>query len=85
MSWTQLISYGSGLAFVAPDLDGPTLLGTTLAVNLANAIMCRIMGRNNGHHPWLWFALGLTGGVWAVAALSVLPRRAGPQTPGPLP
>jgi ABC-type transport system involved in cytochrome c biogenesis permease subunit len=82
MTWTQIISYGSGLAFVAPDLDKGTLLGTTLVVNLCNAFMCRVIGRNNGHRPWLWFGLGLTGGVWAVAVLSVLPRRVSSGSPG---
>ena len=69
------------MAFVAPDLDGSTLLGTVIAVNLCNAFMCRVMARNHGHPPRWWFGLGLIGGVWAVAVLSVLPRRAPAQMP----
>lgn len=82
MTWSQLLGYGSGLAFVAPDLDWPALLGTAVAINLCNAFMCRVIARNAGHSPLRWFVLGLTCGVWAVAAVSVLPQRAPEQTPG---
>jgi hypothetical protein len=37
--------------------------------------MCRLFASNNGYPKNLWTALGLVGGLWAVAVLIVLPRR----------
>jgi len=80
-----LLGYLSGLAFVAPDLDLATLAGTTLVLHTCDAIMCRLFAHNNGHPKNLWTLLGFTGGLWAVAVLILLPRRAGrPPAPRPL-
>ena len=70
------LGYLTGLHFVAPTpLDLPTLLGTAALVNTCDAIVCRIVARNNGHPPKLWLALGFVFGVWAVAAVLVAPKR----------
>ena len=66
----------TGLAFVAAPLDWPTLLGTTFVVNVCDAIVCRVIARNNGRPTRRWFVLGLVFGVWAVAALLLAPTRA---------
>jgi hypothetical protein len=81
-----MIAYLSGLAFVAPDLAGPSLLGTALALHICYAIMCRLFAHNNGYPKGLWTVLGFMGGLWAVAVLILLPRRAAaPPPPHPLP
>ena len=79
------LSYLSGLGFVAPGLALPALVGTALALHVCDAIMCRLFAHNNGYPKNLWTLLGLIAGLWAVALLVVLPRRAGPPPPHPLP
>jgi len=76
MTLATALGYLTGLAFVAPHLDLPTLLGTALALHLCDAIMCRLFAVNNGYPKNLWTALGLIAGLWAVAVLILLPRRA---------
>jgi hypothetical protein len=79
MSGTSLLELATGLVLVAPGLPPATLLGTALAVNVCNAIVCRVLALNNGYPKRLWTALGFVGGVWAVALLLLLPRRTEPS------
>ena len=86
MTLATALAYLTGLRFVAPDLELPALLGTALALHLCDAIMCRLFAHNNGYPKNLWTALGFVAGLWAVAVLILLPRRAGaPPAPRPLP
>jgi hypothetical protein len=48
---------------------------------VCDAIMCRLIAHNNGHPKNLWTLLGLIAGLWAVAVLILLPRRAEPPAP----
>ena len=85
MTLVTALSYLSGLGFVAPELAPATVVGTALALHVCDAIMCRLVAHNNGHPKTLWTALGLIAGLWAVAVLILLPRRAGaPASAGPL-
>jgi hypothetical protein len=77
MTFATVVSYLSGLAFVAPDLPLPALLGTALGLHVCDAILCRLFAYNNGYPRNVWTALGLIAGLWAVAVLIVLPRRSG--------
>jgi hypothetical protein len=72
------LSYWSGLAFVHPELDLSTLLGTMLLIHTCDAIMCRLFARNNGYPRNLWTVLGFVGGIWAITVLILLPRREPP-------
>ncbi len=72
-----LLSAVSGLRFVAPALDAPTILGTGVVVQICHGILCRIFAHNNGYPKNVWTLLGLIGGLWAVALLILLPRRGG--------
>lgn len=65
----------SGLEFLAPDLPLGTLVPTLLVVNTCDAFMCRLFARNNGYPPLAWWGIGLVFGIWAVAALILLPKR----------
>jgi hypothetical protein len=77
MDWLRLtIGYLTGLQLFAPEpLPWGTLLATGLVVNLCDAIVCRIVARNGGRPPRLWFGLGMVFGVWAFAALMLSPKR----------
>ena len=86
MTLATFLGYWSGLAFVAPDLGLPALVGTTLALHVCYAIMCRLIAHNNGYSKATWTLLGLIGGIWAVAVVVLLPRRvAAPPPVRPLP
>lgn len=80
------IAWWTGLALATPALPLETLLGTGLALHLCDAVLCRVFARKNGYPPTLWTVIGLVGGLWAVAALILLPRRDGtPIVKGRLP
>ncbi|HZP42582.1 MAG TPA: hypothetical protein VFD84_13880 [Candidatus Binatia bacterium] len=85
MTLTAVLAYWTGLGFVAPDLELPALVGTAIAVNVCNAIMCRLFAHNNGYPKNLWTVLGFVAGVWAVAVLVLLPARRRPAPPGDRP
>jgi hypothetical protein len=82
MSLETLIGYWSALAFVAPPMPLPTLIGTALGLHICDAIMCRLFALNNGYPKNVWTVLGFIGGIWAVAVLILLPRRDGPEPSG---
>jgi len=65
----------SGLALLKADLPLDILVPTMLMVNVCDAIMCRLFAHNNGYPKNLWTAIGLMFGLWAVAALIVMPKR----------
>lgn len=75
MSFEEFLGYFTGLRVLGGNLSFPTLVGTALAVHLLDGIMCRLFARNNGYPKNLWTALGLVFGVWALAALVLLPKR----------
>jgi len=83
MTMLSVLSYLSGLGFVAPDLDPPTLFGTALALHVCDAIMCRLIAYNNGYSKNLWTLLGFIAGLGAVAVLILLPPRAAAPPPPP--
>lgn len=70
------LGYLTGLQLVtSTPLDWSTLIATGLLVNTCDAIVCRLVARNNGYAPRLWTGLGFVFGVWAVAALMISPKR----------
>ena len=86
MMLATILGYLSGLQLVASHLDAATLTGTALVVLVCDGIMCRLIAHNTGYPKTLWTILGLIGGLWAVAVLILLPRRAvTPASPGKLP
>jgi hypothetical protein len=74
MTLSTVLSYWSGLAFVAPQLPWPTLVGTLLILHACDAVVCRLLAHNTGRPPARWTLIGFVGGLWAVAALLLLPR-----------
>lgn len=76
MRWAETLSSFYGLHWVAGDLEPVTVLLTLLVINICNAIMCRLFAHNNGYNKNWWTGLGFVFGIWAVAVLIVLPKRA---------
>ncbi len=77
MELALALGYLTGLRFLAPyPLDLPSVVATGAVVNVCDAVMCRLVARNNGYPPRLWTALGLVFGLWAVAVCILLPKRA---------
>ncbi len=62
----------SGLAFVAPELELPARISTSLAMLLTYGIICRIFAKQAGRSAAAWLAAGLLGGVFATALLLFL-------------
>ena len=78
MTLETALGYLSGLRWVAPHLDLPALVGTTVLLHACHGVMCRLFARNNGYPRKAWTLLGCTFGIWAVACLILLPRRTAP-------
>jgi hypothetical protein len=77
MTFATFLSYWSGLAFVAPELPWPTLVGTVIGMHICDAIMCRLLAHNGGYPKTAWTIVGFIGGLSAVIVLLLLPRRSG--------
>ena len=56
-----------------------SLRDTALTMPAWAAIMCGLFAHNNGYSKRLWTALGFLCGIWAVAILILLPKRARPN------
>jgi hypothetical protein len=76
VTWDVVLGYVTGLRIISPDITAATLLRTTIIVHITDAILCRLFAHNNGYSKNLWTTLGLVFGIWAVAVLLVLPKRA---------
>jgi hypothetical protein len=76
VSWYLALAYLSGLRWINPQLDAETLVRTALVVHICDAVLCRLFAHNNGYSKNLWTALGFVFGLWAVAVLLILPKRA---------
>lgn len=76
MSWDVALAYLTGFRWIAPHLDAATLLRTVLVVHIGDAVLCRLFAHNNGYSKNLWTLLGFVFGLWAVALLLLLPKRA---------
>jgi len=75
VSFEVLVGYFTGLRVLGGNLSFSTLLGTALVVHLLDGIMCRLFAHNNGHPKNLWTVLGFIFGIWAMAALVLLPKK----------
>lgn len=76
MDFYHLFGYLSGLLLIKPDMDGFTLLRTGLLVHLLDAILCLVVASQNGRAKFPWTLAGLILGIWALAAIFLLPARA---------
>jgi len=80
MSLHTLLGYFTGLYFINPDLTGVMLWRTAGLVHLLDAILCGLIARSSGRNRVLWTLAGLMLGIWALAAIFVLPVKRAPVT-----
>jgi hypothetical protein len=76
VSWDVALGYLTGLRWIDPQMDPATLVRTALVAHTCDAVLCRLFAHNNGYSKNLWTGLGFFFGMWAVALLLVLPKRA---------
>lgn len=69
------LGYATGLRLLDPAMPFATLLGTMFVAHTCDAVMCRLFASNNGYPRNLWTVIGFVFGVWAVAALILVPKR----------
>ena len=74
----MFFGYFTGLCLLGGDLPFPTLVCTALLIHLLDGVVCRLFAHNNGYPKNLWTVLGVVFGIWAMAALFLLPRRPKP-------
>jgi hypothetical protein len=80
MSLHTLLGYFTGLYFINPDLSGAMLWRTAGLVHLLDAILCGLIARSSGRNRIVWTLAGLLLGIWALAAIFVLPVKRAPST-----
>lgn len=73
MNREAILGYGTGLAWLAPDMPFDTLWRTALLIHVCHAVVCALLARAGGRSGRLWSAIGFCAGVWAVLVLLVLP------------
>lgn len=77
MDFATVLGYFSGLAFIKPDLDSVTLMRTAIVVHALDAVLCRVIAGQTGRRKLPWTLAGLILGLWALAALFLLPSKGG--------
>lgn len=77
MDLVTVVGYLTALYWVRPDMDPAHLIPTTLLLHGVNALFCRLVAAQNGRAKMLWTLAGLFMGIWAVAAIFLLPARKG--------
>jgi hypothetical protein len=80
VTWDVALGYLTGLRWIDPTIGPATLVRTALVVHTCDAVLCRLFAHNNGYSKNLWTVLGFIFGMWAVALLLILPKRA-PSAP----
>jgi hypothetical protein len=71
----QLLGYFTGLIFVKPEIEPPTLLRTAALVHLLDAILCGVIANHGGRSRILWTLAGALFGIWALGTLFLLPGK----------
>ncbi|HEY7219410.1 MAG TPA: hypothetical protein VH985_13585 [Candidatus Binatia bacterium] len=79
MDFYQLLGYCSGLFFIKPEMDPTTLWRTAALVHLLDAILCGVIANHSGRSKMLWTIAGAVCGIWALAAIFLLPVKTSPR------
>jgi hypothetical protein len=69
------LGYLSGLYWLRADLDSSTLVRTVIMIHALDGLLCRVVAAHSGRSKQLWTVLGVVLGIWALAALFLLPKK----------
>jgi hypothetical protein len=75
----QLFGYFSGLFFIKSEMDPTTLWRTAALVHFLDAILCGVIAKHSGRSKFLWTISGALCGIWALAAIFLLPAKTRPS------
>jgi len=75
MDFPTIFGYFSGLYLIKPDMEALPLVRTALVIHILDACLCRLIAANSNRNKNLWTLAGLVLGIWALAALFLLPAR----------
>jgi hypothetical protein len=75
----QLLGYFSGLFFIKSEMDPTTLWRTAALVHFLDAILCGVVAKHSGRSKLLWTLGGALCGIWALAAIFLLPAKTSQQ------
>jgi len=76
----QLLGYFSGLFFIKSEMDPTTLWRTAALVHFLDAILCGVIAKHSGRSKLLWTIGGALCGIWALAAIFLLPAKTPPKS-----
>lgn len=75
MDFYQLVGYFTGLSFIKSDMEPTALLRTAALVHLLDAVLCGVIANHSGRSRIVWSLAGVLFGIWALAALFLLPGK----------
>jgi len=75
----QLLGYFSGLFFIKSEMYPTSLLRTAALVHLLDAILCGVIANYSGRSKTIWTIAGAICGIWALAAIFLLPAKSSPK------
>ena len=79
MDFYQLLGYFSGLFFIKSEMDPTSVLRTAALVHLLDAILCGVIANYSGRSKTIWTIAGAICGIWALAAIFLLPAKSSPK------
>ena len=76
MDLYTVLGYLSGIYWLRADLDSSTLVRTVIVIHALDGLLCRLIAAHSGRNKQLWTVLGWVLGIWALASLFLLPKKA---------
>jgi hypothetical protein len=70
-----VIGFASGFALMGYRESAANLLATSLAIDASLAPLTAVAASRRGRQAIVWAILGFAFGVWALAAVLLIPRR----------
>jgi hypothetical protein len=68
----NILSFTSGFALMGYQLPPPTMIATSIVVDLALAPLTAVIASRRGRSALAWTVAGLALGMWALAAVLLL-------------
>jgi hypothetical protein len=74
-----MLGYFSGLFFIKSEMDPTTLWHTAALVHFLDAILCGVIAKYSRRNKTIWTIAGGLCGIWALAAIFLLPAKNPPE------